>query len=101
MWSGLLPPGMNESGVDISSDDEETPNAPVSTLKEESKHTDCKHIQTSNLEVQKHESIIEIKPSSPEVADEVKECQACLSGVSSDMWNVGLISTPCMTEMEE
>ncbi|KAJ6669002.1 hypothetical protein lerEdw1_007811, partial [Lerista edwardsae] len=87
MWSGLLPPGMNESDFDISTDDEETPNVLVSTLKEESKNTDFKHIQSSNLEVQKHESIIECKPASPEVADEVKECQACPSGVSSDMWN--------------
>lgn len=87
MWSGLLPPGVNESDVDISSDDEETPNGPVSTLKEESKSTDFKHIQPSNFEVQKHESIIECKPASPEVADEVQECQACPSGVSSDMWN--------------
>lgn len=100
MWSGLVPPGVNENDVDISSDDEETPNGPVSALKEESKNKDVKGNEPSVFGVQRHESITECKPVSPAVTDEVQECQACPSGVSLEMWNVGLITTPYMTEMK-
>ncbi|XP_066477184.1 protein FAM204A [Tiliqua scincoides] len=87
MWSGLLPPGVNESDVDISSSDEETPNSPVSTLKAKSKNKHFKVIQPSDSDVQRHESIIECKPASSVAADEVQECQACPFGVSLDTWN--------------
>ncbi|XP_053166742.1 protein FAM204A [Hemicordylus capensis] len=88
MWSGLLPPGVNESDIDTSSDDEKILDGPVPTLKEEKERTDCKSIQASNMrKTQEFENIAESKPASAAVVDEVQEFQACPSGVSLDMWN--------------
>lgn len=94
MWSGLLPAGVNQSDVDTNSDDEETVVCPVATLKEESEE------KASDFEIGRPESITESKPVSAAVADEVQEFQACPSGVSLDMWDVGLIITLHMTDTE-
>ncbi|XP_062988784.1 protein FAM204A isoform X2 [Elgaria multicarinata webbii] len=84
MWSGLLPPGVNESDVDTSSDDEGTLDGPGSVLKEEREQKDFKNIQASDSEIQEPENITESKPCA---ADEVRESKMCPSGVSLDMWN--------------
>nr|XP_056706164.1 protein FAM204A [Euleptes europaea] len=86
MWSGLLPPGVNESDVDTSSDDEETLEGPVPILKKEREQKDFGGAQTSDFKTGKPKSIPESKPASA-VADDIQESQTCPSGVSSDMWN--------------
>lgn len=91
MWSGLLPPGVNESDVDTSSD-EEPLEGPVPILKEERELKDFKEAQTSDFKTGETES----KPVSA-VTDDTQKFQTCPSGVSLDMWNVGLVTTPCMT----
>uniref|UniRef100_A0A8C6X5Q5 Family with sequence similarity 204 member A n=1 Tax=Naja naja TaxID=35670 RepID=A0A8C6X5Q5_NAJNA len=78
MWSGLLPPGVNEADVAISSDDEETVSLPESMLneKQEEKFLDkqtCDHEEKNMAENQ--------LPSAEQ------ECLACLPGVPLDMWN--------------
>uniref|UniRef100_A0A098M1H8 Uncharacterized protein C10orf84-like n=1 Tax=Hypsiglena sp. JMG-2014 TaxID=1550645 RepID=A0A098M1H8_9SAUR len=80
MWSGLLPPGVNEADVAISSDDEETVSLSESILnekQEEKKFLDkqtCDHEEKNMAENQ--------LPSAEE-----QECLACLPGVPLDMWN--------------
>ncbi|KAL8187275.1 UNVERIFIED_CONTAM: hypothetical protein K2H54_042590, partial [Gekko kuhli] len=85
MWSGLLPPGVNESDVDTSSD-EETLEVPGPILKEERELKDFKGASTSDFKTGETESITESKPASA-VADDTQEFQTCPSGVSLDMWN--------------
>uniref|UniRef100_A0A670IE45 Family with sequence similarity 204 member A n=1 Tax=Podarcis muralis TaxID=64176 RepID=A0A670IE45_PODMU len=83
MWSGLLPPGVNESDVDTSSDDEGTWDGPI--LKEKREQKDLKGVLSSGSEIQEPESITEGNPFTA-VADEGQEFQTCPSGVSLDMW---------------
>nr|XP_020642177.1 protein FAM204A [Pogona vitticeps]XP_020642178.1 protein FAM204A [Pogona vitticeps]XP_020642179.1 protein FAM204A [Pogona vitticeps]XP_020642180.1 protein FAM204A [Pogona vitticeps] len=87
MWSGLLPPGVNESDVDTSSDDEETLDGPEPMLEKEREERDFRRLQTSVSKTQRNEDVIERKPPSAAVADEVQESQACPPGISLDMWN--------------
>lgn len=93
MWSGLLPPGVNEADVAISSDDEERVSFPESILnkkQEEKKFLDkqtCDHEKKNMAENQ--------LPSAEE-----QECLACLPGVPLDMWNVGLFTTLYLIETE-
>ncbi|KAH0623709.1 hypothetical protein JD844_006781 [Phrynosoma platyrhinos] len=87
MWSGLLPPGLNESDVDTSSDEEETLDGPGLILKEEREKKYFKCCQTEKPETEKPEDVTENKSVSAVVADEVQESQACPSGVSLDIWN--------------
>ncbi|XP_061491850.1 protein FAM204A [Rhineura floridana] len=82
MWSGLLPPGVNENDVDTSSDDEETWGGPGPILKEEREQKDPKGIPSSGSETQEPES----KPALAAVADKGQEFQACPPGVSLDLW---------------
>ncbi|XP_067417407.1 protein FAM204A isoform X2 [Emydura macquarii macquarii] len=57
MWSGLLPPGVNESDVDLSSDDGDAVVGPIACSKEDKEDEDVKGIQKfqelqkKNLEV--------------------------------------------------
>ncbi|NWY64053.1 F204A protein, partial [Erithacus rubecula] len=73
MWSGLLPPGLNESDVDLSSDDGETPD---SCLKED----------TERLQGAEQENNASSEPVVP-VTDEESEPQTCPPGVSVNIWN--------------
>lgn len=95
MWSGLLPPGVNESDVDTSSD-EETLGSPLPVLKDERELKDFKGAQTSDFKTGEPESVTENKPAST-VADDTQEFQTCPSQISLDMWNVGLAMILCMT----
>ncbi|XP_030424744.1 protein FAM204A isoform X2 [Gopherus flavomarginatus] len=45
MWSGLLPPGVNESDVDLSSDDGDPVDGPLSCSKEDKGDEDVKGVQ--------------------------------------------------------
>ncbi|NXC87413.1 F204A protein, partial [Cercotrichas coryphoeus] len=74
MWSGLLPPGLNESDVDLSSDDgDETPDS-------------CSKEDTERLQGTEQESNASSEPVVP-VTDEESASQTCPPGVSVNIWN--------------
>ncbi|XP_067417405.1 protein FAM204A isoform X1 [Emydura macquarii macquarii] len=87
MWSGLLPPGVNESDVDLSSDDGDAVVGPIACSKEDKEDEDVKGIQVSDFQTNRPESIIESKSTPIAVADGENEYQECPSGVSLKMWN--------------
>ncbi|NWY30861.1 F204A protein, partial [Pheucticus melanocephalus] len=78
MWSGLLPPGLNESDVDLSSDDGDE--SPDSCSKQEAKE-DTERVQGTG-----QESNASSEPLVP-VTDEEGEFQTCPPGVSVNIWN--------------
>ncbi|XP_063261293.1 protein FAM204A isoform X2 [Prinia subflava] len=78
MWSGLLPPGLNESDVDLSSDDGDE--SPDSCLKQDAKE-DAERFQGTEQEINASS-----EPAVP-VTDEEGECQTCPPGVSVNIWN--------------
>ncbi|XP_033371463.1 protein FAM204A isoform X3 [Parus major] len=78
MWSGLLPPGLNESDVDLSSDDGDE--SPDSCSKQEAKE-DTERVQGTG-----QESNASSEPIVP-VTDEESESQTCPPGVSVNIWN--------------
>ncbi|XP_032922441.1 protein FAM204A isoform X1 [Catharus ustulatus] len=74
MWSGLLPPGLNESDVDLSSDDgDETTDS-------------CSKEDTERLQGTGQESNASSEPVVP-VTDGEGESQTCPPGVSVNIWN--------------
>ncbi|NXP35850.1 F204A protein, partial [Leiothrix lutea] len=79
MWSGLLPPGLNESDVDLSSDDEDE--SPDSCSKQDAKE-DIERDQGTGQE--NNASSEPIVPGT----DEESEYQTCPPGVSVNIWNV-------------
>ncbi|NWQ61447.1 F204A protein, partial [Neopipo cinnamomea] len=84
MWSGLLPPGVNESDVDLSSDDAD--DSPASSSKEEAQE-DTEGAQLSELPGNAQESSASSEPAVVPVADEESESQTCPPGVSVNIWN--------------
>lgn len=78
MWSGLLPPGLNESDVDLSSDDGDE--SPDSCSKQDAKE-DTEIVQGTG-----QESNASSEPLVP-VTDEEGESQTCPPGVSVNIWN--------------
>ncbi|NXP93731.1 F204A protein, partial [Passerina amoena] len=78
MWSGLLPPGLNESDVDLSSDDGDE--SPDSCSKQEAKE------ETERVQGTGQESNASSEPLVP-VADGEGEFQTCPPGVSVNIWN--------------
>ncbi|NWI06672.1 F204A protein, partial [Tichodroma muraria] len=78
MWSGLLPPGLNESDVDLSSDDGDE--SPDSCSKEDAKD-DTERVQGTGPE-----SNASSEPIVP-VKDEESGSQTCPPGVSVNIWN--------------
>ncbi|XP_025922846.1 protein FAM204A isoform X1 [Apteryx rowi] len=86
MWSGLLPRGLNESDVDLSSDDGDALDSAISFSKEDTKE-DIKTVQLSEFQESESESITISKPTLISVTDGENNCQACPSGVSLNMWN--------------
>ncbi|NXM62436.1 F204A protein, partial [Illadopsis cleaveri] len=78
MWSGLLPPGLNESDVDLSSDDEDE--SPDSCSKQDEKE-DTERDQGTG-----QESNASSEPIVPGT-DEECEYQTCPPGVSVNIWN--------------
>lgn len=83
MWSGLLPPGLNESDVDLSSDDGDE--SPDSCLKQDARE-DTERVQEAGQE--SNASSDHIVP----VTDEEGESQTCPPGVSVNIWNVCIIT---------
>ncbi|NXN08855.1 F204A protein, partial [Indicator maculatus] len=84
MWSGLLPPGLNESDVDLSSDDGDELHSSVS--KEDAKE-DTKTVQLSEFQGNGPESSAISEPIVMSIADGENESQTCPSGVPLNMWN--------------
>ncbi|NXE00353.1 F204A protein, partial [Chaetorhynchus papuensis] len=79
MWSGLLPPGLNESDVDLSSDDGDE--SPDSCSKQDAKE-DTERAQGTGQE-SNASSELNVLP----VTDEEGESQTCPPGVSVNIWN--------------
>ncbi|NXP54830.1 F204A protein, partial [Heliornis fulica] len=84
MWSGLLPPGLNESDVDLSSDEGDEPHCSVS--KEDAKE-DAVRVQLSESQEKGPESNAISEAAVLSVTDGESKSQMCPSGVSLDMWN--------------
>lgn len=79
MWSGLLPPGLNESDVDLSSDDGDE--SPDSCSKQDAKE-DSERVQGTGQESNASSELIVVP-----VTDEEGESQTCPPGVSVNIWN--------------
>ncbi|KAF1430014.1 hypothetical protein FQV22_0011472, partial [Spheniscus magellanicus] len=84
MWSGLLPPGLNESDVDLSSDDGDTSH---SSFSREDAKQDAERVQLSEFQENGPESTAISEPILLSVTDGENESQTCPSGVSLNMWN--------------
>ncbi|NWX32307.1 F204A protein, partial [Notiomystis cincta] len=79
MWSGLLPPGLNESDIDLSSDDEDE--LPNSCSKENAKE------ETERVQGTGQDSNASTEPIVAPVAGEGSESQTSSSGASGAIWN--------------
>ncbi|NXX56450.1 F204A protein, partial [Scopus umbretta] len=84
MWSGLLPPGLNESDVDLSSDEGDGSH---SSLSKEDAKEDVDRVQLSEFQENRPESNAISEPILLSVTDGENEPQMCPSGVSLNMWN--------------
>ncbi|NXG81196.1 F204A protein, partial [Baryphthengus martii] len=84
MWSGLLPPGLNESDVDLSSDDGEESHGSFS--KEEARE-DAERVQLPELQENGPESNAISEPIVISTTEGENESQACPSGVPLNLWN--------------
>ncbi|XP_068254826.1 protein FAM204A isoform X1 [Nyctibius grandis] len=84
MWSGLLPPGLNESDVDLSSDDGDELHGSFS---EEDAKEDIERVQLSEFRENRPESSAVSEPLVIPVTDGENETQTCPSGVPLHMWN--------------
>lgn len=88
MWSGLLPPGLNESDVDLSSDDGDESHGSFS--KEDVK--DVEGVEVPELQENGPESNATREPIVISAIPEENESQPCPSGISLRTWNVGIVT---------
>ncbi|NWI14089.1 F204A protein, partial [Crypturellus soui] len=86
MWSGLLPPGLNESDVDLSSDDGDALDSAISCSLEDTKE-DIKTVQLPEFQESEAESSTISKPPLVTVTDGEDDSQMCPAGVPLNMWN--------------
>ncbi|XP_010563002.1 PREDICTED: protein FAM204A isoform X2 [Haliaeetus leucocephalus] len=84
MWSGLLPPGLNESDADLSSDDGDES---CSSFSKEDAKGGIERAQLSEFQENGPESNAISEPIVISVADGENESQTCPSGISLNMWN--------------
>ncbi|XP_029886039.1 protein FAM204A [Aquila chrysaetos chrysaetos] len=84
MWSGLLPPGVNESDADLSSDDGDESHSSFS--KEDAKGG-IEKAQLSEFQENGPESNAVGERVVISVTDGENESQTCPSGISLTMWN--------------
>ncbi|KAM6330355.1 protein FAM204A isoform 2-T6 [Podargus strigoides] len=84
MWSGLLPPGLNESDVDLSSDEG---NESRGSFSKEDAKEDAETFQLSELQENEPESNPIGDPTVIPVTDGENESQTCPPGVSLRIWN--------------
>ncbi|XP_065495550.1 protein FAM204A isoform X2 [Caloenas nicobarica] len=79
MWSGLVPPGMNESDVDCSSDEGDESR---SSLSKEDTKEDTERVQENGPESNAVSEPVVISVTGGE-----NESQTCPSGIPLNMWN--------------
>ncbi|NXC22196.1 F204A protein, partial [Corythaeola cristata] len=84
MWSGLLPPGLTESDVDLSSDDGDNLH---SSFSKEGANEDTERVQLSEHQKNGPESNAIGEPVLLSVTDGENESQMCPPGISLNMWN--------------
>nr|XP_013051071.2 protein FAM204A isoform X3 [Anser cygnoides] len=90
MWSGLLPPGLNESDVDLSSDDGDESRCSPS---KEDANEDTERVQLSELQENgpessaTSESLLTSVTSDTSVTDGENTSEMRPPGISLDMWN--------------
>ncbi|KAM6130525.1 protein FAM204A isoform 1-T3 [Phoenicopterus ruber ruber] len=84
MWSGLLPPGLSESDVDLSSDDGDESHSSFS--KEDAKQN-TEGVQLSESQKNGPASNAISEPILLSATDGENESQKCPSGVSLNIWN--------------
>lgn len=80
MWSGLLPPGLNESDVELDSDDDEA------TL--ESSGLNLQEGKEDGTITETEISDIPTNGPKTEVEANVNAYEECPSGIPLNMWNV-------------
>ncbi|XP_048800040.1 protein FAM204A isoform X1 [Lagopus muta] len=85
MWSGLLPPGLNESDVDLSSENEEE--SCISCLKEEDIQEDAEGVQLPELQEGGPESNAITKSVLISVTDGENTSETCPAGIPLTIWN--------------
>lgn len=90
MWSGLLPPGLSESDVDLSSEDEEE--SCMSCLKEEDITEDTKGVQLPELQENGPENNATTNSVLTSVADGENTSETCPAGIPLNIWNVGIVA---------
>ncbi|KFP03940.1 protein FAM204A isoform X1 [Calypte anna] len=85
MWSGLLPPGLNESDVELSSDEGEESNGSLSKedVKEDTGRAQLPEFQENRPESSASSDPVVISP----VTDGDNESQTCPPGIPLTMWN--------------
>ena len=83
MWSGLLPPGLNESDVELNSDDDTTLGSSEHNLQEGEEDGTFKKTE-----------IVYIPTDGPNTEAEanINAYEECPSGIPLNMWNVGFLS---------
>ncbi|XP_073858963.1 protein FAM204A isoform X2 [Macaca fascicularis] len=81
MWSGLLPPGLNESDAESNSEDEATLENSGLNLQEDKEDESIRKTE-----------IIDFSTEEPQTETEsnVNAYEECPSGIPVDMWNSGL-----------
>lgn len=85
MWSGLLPPGLNESDVESDSEDEatlENPELRKFNLQEDGKTDSSSKPRMSDFPAGKPK---------PETEADANAYEKCPSGIPLNMWNVGFL----------
>lgn len=87
MWSGLLPPGLNESDVDLTSDDEDE--SCCSPLKEDA-NENTERVQLPEQPENAPESSDTSESLLTSVPDGENTSETRPPGISLDMWNVGI-----------
>ncbi|KFU94418.1 Protein FAM204A [Chaetura pelagica] len=83
MWSGLLPPGLNESDVDLSSDEGDESHG---SLSKEGAKEDTERVQLSEFREDRPESDVISEPVVVSVTDGENESQTCPPGISLNTW---------------
>ncbi|KAM9380063.1 protein FAM204A isoform 2-T3 [Phaethornis superciliosus] len=85
MWSGLLPPGLNESDVELSSEEGEESNGSLSKeeVKEDPERAQLSEFQENGPESSASSDPVVISP----VTDGDNTSQTCPPGIPLNMWN--------------
>lgn len=79
MWSGLLPPGLNESDVELNSEDEDTLENSRLNLEEDKEDETVTKAELSDFPTDEPKT---------EAEANVNAYEECPSGIPSHMWNV-------------